>query len=497
MPKCEKCDNRAHYGTKKDRNKRCKDHKLLSDYSTDTKFCEIDECLTTAIYGSKDTRIRRFCAKHKSSQDVDLCHKMCVFLDCKTMATFKKSEKSTPKYCKKHAPKNFISKRSLCCLFKGCKTRRLFGKKDSDKPEFCKKHAPKDYVNVKKRLCECPTCEITASYRLPDEITHRWCKKHAPIDAIDSNKKCLKCNKRATFCDENSKEKKYCKDHKPNNSISTDKRKCTYPNCKKQPSYGLRDDLELKKATRCSEHKEPGMIDVIHKKCNYKSCAINPTYGYPGYSMERCVEHKLPRMIAYSKQKPKEDVKTCDYCQADIQYYEDFCNGCKKYVEEKVTIRLKIKENRIRDMLIDNEINFVHNKQINNSVSRRRPDFLIKTEWGFIVLEVDEFQHRKKTYPEECEYTRMLQIYNELIYNELVKEKNDNGDDKRVIFVRYNPDNYKPYTNNKKLSKEDREKYLYLFISELDINKPEDKLAMYQLFYDGFNFDEPCKIFVN
>jgi hypothetical protein len=164
-------------------------------------------------------------------------------------------------------------------------------------------------------------------------------------------------------------------------------------------------------------------------------------------------------------------VKQCIYCCNDIHYNDQYCQGCKSYIKTGATKVWHAKELRIKTLLLKNNIQFTHDKIVDSSCSRKRPDFIIHSNWGVIVLEVDEHQHTK-SYECECELSRMKQIYMDL------------GTEK-VMFVRYNPDKYKsPITPYNKLK---REEYLIKYIQEI-LTSPVPKwfLSSVYLFYDGF-----------
>jgi hypothetical protein len=54
------------------------------------------------------------------------------------------------------------------------------------------------------------------------------------------------------------------------------------------------------------------------------------------------------------------------------------------------------------------ELNFIHNKEIEASCLKYRPDFYLETDQGFtLIVEIDEKEHEQ--YDAECEVTRMVQ----------------------------------------------------------------------------------------
>jgi hypothetical protein len=75
------------------------------------------------------------------------------------------------------------------------------------------------------------------------------------------------------------------------------------------------------------------------------------------------------------------------------------------------------------------ELDFVHNKEIEASCLKYRPDFYLETKHGFaLIVEIDEQEHN--TYEAECEVTRMFNIQQALAMP--------------VVFLRFNCDAFKP-----------------------------------------------------
>ena len=160
--------------------------------------------------------------------------------------------------------------------------------------------------------------------------------------------------------------------------------------------------------------------------------------------------------------------KKCNKCtiKVFIPDDKDVCSECGKY-------RYKIinhKENEITTFLKSHSIEFIHNKPVYLGESSKRPDFLIDSKFGKIVLECDEFQH--KGY--ENEENRMIIIYEDI---QLSK-------DSEVLFIRYNPDYYKglQYDIINKL------KYLYFLLDHfMKLDTLNIRLGVLYLFYDGFD----------
>ena len=136
------------------------------------------------------------------------------------------------------------------------------------------------------------------------------------------------------------------------------------------------------------------------------------------------------------------------------------------------------KELEIKALLeenFDSDI-FNHDRTVTGGCSRKRPDFLLTTTWGNIVLEVDEFQHKRKTYPCECEISRMKEIYFDCGVENL-------------LFIRYNPDSYKTTTCEKPMIKRKRQELLIKIINQQLKTKEVENLGVMYLFYDYFSID--------
>ena len=132
-------------------------------------------------------------------------------------------------------------------------------------------------------------------------------------------------------------------------------------------------------------------------------------------------------MLTYPLRYGKNDIKKCLYCWEEIYYSDDFCPYCKQFNILGTTVKTHTKELEI-EVLLEQKFGadiFIHDKSVSGGCSLKRPDFLLTATWGHIVLEVDEFQHKRKTYPCECEVARMKQIYFDCGV-------------KNLLFIRYN-----------------------------------------------------------
>ncbi len=249
---------------------------------------------------------------------------------------------------------------------------------------------------------------------------------------------------------------------------------CEFVDCNIRATYGNPVDKIVR---FCKKHKQGIDIDLKHKSCEFPECSARRSYGFPGYSPKTCAKHKQYGMI-YNPTKCKVDeLKTCAYCSTPIYITDEFCRICQVYVKTGVTIQRKEKEMSIKYLLESNGVEFTHDTVVKGGISKRRPDFIIKTKWGIIILEIDEHQHNRTTYSCQCEITRMRQI--RFDFDHTVE---------KLLFIRYNPDKYKPLTSLVEVNDRDRKDYLIRFIkARLEtIEEGFGCLGVIYLFYDGF-----------
>ena len=122
---------------------------------------------------------------------------------------------------------------------------------------------------------------------------------------------------------------------------------------------------------------------------------------------------------------------TCNKCGLS-DLILDSENNCYLSCSEIHKERIKYSETEMLKAFTNKKWEFVSDKTPDNGCSKRRPDFVFDLGIGILIVENDENQH--KSYPCECEQTRMIQIHQD--YGGLP-----------VHFIRFNPDKYK--TNSK------------------------------------------------
>ena len=361
-------------------------------------------------------------------------------------------------------------------------------------------------INVKSK--KCIQCEKIPSFNFENKKVAIYCADHKKENMIDlCNKMCIECDKRATFNFKGETNYLYCADHKKFDMVNIKSKKCL--NCDKIPSFNFKDE---KIAIYCNEHKEKNMINIKSKKCK---CGVGTSYNYIGYSPICCAKCKDPKMVSHPLKKCeckklatkiKDSIFYCDVhaaedaldiheictiCYNKTEIGKQVCDDCSTKISDP--IKLHLKELQVHRHLENSGIDiYSYDKTVGES--RKRPDFVIKYDDNqIIVVECDEFQHQRTTYTCECEIVRMKQIYFDLFKPTKIRDTeedacaaSDNTEEmeNKLLFIRYNPDNYKsesvPFTTMQKLD------YLARYIQEFDFDEMETGLYVKYLFYDMF-----------
>jgi hypothetical protein len=242
---------------------------------------------------------------------------------------------------------------------------------------------------------------------------------------IHPNCKTIPC-----FNYQDEKVRKYCSEHKLENMVDIVHKTCIHPNCKTQPNYNYQDE---KVAKYCSEHKLENMINVIHKTCIHLNCKTQPNYNYQDEKVAKyCSTHKLENMIDIVSKRCKS--KFCDIFVS--KKYDGYCLRCYIHLfpDKPVARNYKTKEKNVTDFITINfqNLNWITDKKINDGCSRRRPDLLLDLGYQIIIVEIDENQHID--YDCSCENKRMMELSQDVNH-------------RPIIFIRFNPDDYKNVNN--------------------------------------------------
>lgn len=404
---------------------------------------------------------------------------------------------------------------SRCANMIGCNTQPVFGNLDND-IRACFTHKDTwmiDIINIK-----CDECDKRAGYGYPGN-DRKYCASHKTDSMIDLvTKSCIYpgCSVKAYFAKAGEKPL-YCNTHKDSNMIDVVNKKCNYPGCSVRPTFGEEGNQPL----FCFAHKELSMVDLTSSLCVYPNCntrssfhkLFSPTHLH-------CKEHSTLNEYSDRKYMPKCTVNSCcekatfidEYdkniypirCSyhklfTDIELLEKICVKCsdKLYFPHDKTVCMEcgkyriaelhhFKESMVKAYFQSNNIPFIHDKTIASSIIKYRPDFQIKVSFGYILVEIDENQHKPKLRKYRTQYDlpneidRMRNISNDILRLE--------GTNIQTLFIRFNPDSYLNSYNLPNMDLKQRLEYLHTILNYfMRLESINMSLGCVKLFYDNFN----------
>jgi hypothetical protein len=341
-------------------------------------------------------------------------------------------------------------------------------------PQYCK--FVKDDIN----------CDKQASYGDEKEEIVLYCKSHKrENDICLRSSKCIysdekgRCRTQPSYGCEKERKLLYCILHKRNTDIDLKSTKCIFDKCNNQAVYGI------DKTIHCYKHKEENEIDLRSNKCKYIDengikCILTANYGYK--IREYCSHHKKDNNIRLSGYQ-------CLLCNKNEAHYgennkREYCAGCFAFLfpKSKQARTYLFKQNTIINELKLHFIFDIIDKKINGGCSDRKPDLIIDCFTHIINIEIDEEQHKHKSYTPECVENR---------YNELFSDFAD----RPFICIRFNPDKYiigkniykGCFTNKTTINNEEFNKRIQILINEIKYNKeniPNELFTIKYLFYD-------------
>jgi hypothetical protein len=391
------------------------------------------------------------------------------------------------------------------CLFEGgCTLIASFGYPGYG-TKFCSKHKEPKMVNLVSKMCECGRARPIYNY---EGLKANFCKECKEDDMINvADKKCFCGRVKPTFNLEGLRPA-YCVQCKTPEMIDVYSNRCE---CGK--SCNACFNYKGLKARYCSQCKEDDMVNVIHKKC--KCGSAQPSINYEGLVAEYCKKCKEPGMIVVNRRtcivclseqatfnELGKKAEYCRFCKTETMIdiadkckfehcvrtgskkYKYYCTHCfaNLFPNDPLTsgIRLKSKENQVRDFLNSNYEGFIHDQPIFTDACdcshKRRIDHRMLIGNTLLCVETDEFQHRRhnNTNYEEVRYEDLYMIHGG-----------------KFIFIRFNPDKY--IDKKGKTIETTVKKRLERLKEEVDkqiirINNEENNelLEIVYLFYDGF-----------
>ena len=265
---------------------------------------------------------------------------------------------------------------------------------------YCKAHSDTNASvvgkQIKIRQCEHAGCETQPSYCVPGETVRRFCKKHKPNNSIHAKialgNTCkhefedqTRCMIQCTYGFVDDERPRYCREHSLQGmrNIVDHGRGCEIKNCTIiRATFGHPHD---KKPSRFAAHRTHGMIDIVNPKC--VGCGL---------------------YVVTAQKKFK-----CSYCS------EEPCHQ-----KQKESTVFSILEENFADYPFSWNCAFPQDTSC--ALAKYRPDFAFNRGTYYHIVECDEDAHRQ--YDETCERKRMYEIAG--------------GLGLPVVFVRYNPDSF-------------------------------------------------------
>jgi len=377
------------------------------------------------------------------------------------------------------------------CKSEGCNKQSIYNKPGETKPLYCVKHKTDSMINVVSKRCISEGCNKRPIYNEPEETKGLYCgfhKKEGMIYVVNKRCKSEGCNKQPYYNEPEETKGLYCKDHKKEGMIDVVNKRCKSKGCNKRPNYNEPGETS---GLYCKDHKKEGMIDVLHKRCKSEGCKIRPYYNEPEETNGLyCGYHKKAGMVDVVNKRCKNE-----WCDTSIRNskYEGYCAYCfiNMFPDKPISRNYKTKERAVTDYILKEYPNYtwICDKRIQGGCSKRRPDLMLDLGFQFIIIEVDENQHKSNDC--SCENRRLMELSNDIKF-------------RKLIVIRFNPDSFKTRENKtiKSCWKINKGSGILTISSQTDwdnrlkvlkktleywINNETNKiLECIELFYDGF-----------
>ena len=405
-PKCQICnDNKtfARYKLNEPKSKltHCKKHKEKDMIpKKQGKGCAVEGCIIkNPTYNIPTENKGLYCLEHKLNDMVNVITKTCIIEECGTHPSFNYENIKTPIYCIEHILDGMVNVVSKNCIYLNCGTRPIFNYENEKTAIYCQEHKLDNMINIRGKTCIIEDCKTHPVFNYENEIKALYCGKHKLDNMINiwDNNICIfiNCGEQCYYNYKNEKIKLYCFKHKLDNMIHQTHATCIFENCITQSSFNYENE---KKPLYCKKHKLDNMEDILTKTCNNDWCKTQVKNKYEGY---------------------------CRYCFINM------------FPEKSVARNYKTKEYSVVEYIKHEfpNVDLKCDKQISDGCSRRRPDILLDLGNQVIIIEIDENQHNN--YDCSCEHKRLMELSQDLNH-------------RPIIFIRFNPDNYKE--NNKNIT---------------------------------------------
>ena len=289
--------------------------------------------------------------------------------------------------------------------------------------QYCRNGCSNRYCehNVNKYQCKkCGGGSICEHSRI--RVQCKDCNGSQVCEHQKRKSRCKECNG-GSICEHN-RDRHRCKDCS-GGSICEHKiqKQC----CKKCGGSSICEHNKIN--SRCKECSGASICE--HNRVKY-TCVDCKGNGVCEHNRRRaiCKDCGGSNLCKHNKQKYQ-----CIICTPNTKYYCTLCrlfggvlkdnNYLCSYCNPNKSSRRKTKEERVKQLLSDNNLKFIYDKMITNECCLKyRPDFLFDCGNYFVILECDEDAHTQ--YDKDCEIIRM----NNICISIGLPTK----------FIRYNPD---------------------------------------------------------
>ena len=337
-------------------------------------------------------------------------------------------------YCGKHKLDGMVNVVDKRCIHDECKsTSPRFNNDGEKKGLYCEEHKLDGMVDVSrnKRCIKYECKSIKPCFNFDGEIKGLYCFIHKLDGMIDvKHKRCIhdECKKRPNYNNYCEKKALYCGKHKLDGMVNVVDKRCIHDECKiTSPSFNFDGEI---KGLYCFTHKLDGMVDVRHKRCIKDECkSINPSFNIDGEKQGLyCGKHKLDGMVDVRHKRCKSN-----WCQIRVKKkYDGYCLYCymNLFPDKPVSRNYKTKEYSVVEFVKNTfpEMKWTADKTVSGGCSKRRPDLLLDLCNQIIIIEIDENQHTD--YDCSCENKRVMELSQDVGH-------------RPIVFIRFNPDDYK------------------------------------------------------
>lgn len=395
----EDCTKQASFGTANNKPLYCLSHKKEGMRDVVNSHCKEIGCNSRPSYNIEGESKGLYCNIHKKDGMIDVVNPRCKELNCKSRPNFNIEGERKGIYCSTHKKVGMVDVRHTKCAEPNCKTQPSYNIEGERKPLYCVSHKKEGMVNVKDNTCKESGCKIVPSYNIEGETNGIYCLSHkrdGMVNVISPRCKEIGCKRQPFYNAEGETTGLYCSTHKHKGHINVRTKRCKEVGCKIIPNYNIEGET---KGLYCNLHKKEGMIDIKNPRCLTLYCETRASNKkYKGYCL-RCYIHLFP--------------------------------------DEPNTLNYKTKERAVVDFVLaafpKTHYSWIEDKRIENGCSKKRPDLLLDLGYMIIIIEIDENQH--KEYDCSCENKRLMLLSQDVGH-------------RPIVFIRFNPDDYKTHTGN-------------------------------------------------